>query len=345
MALEKLRFASDYMEGAHESIMEKLVKTNRVKTGGYGEDEYCDSAKQKIRAACGANDAEIYFLVGGTQTNATVLDALLKSYQGVIAAGSGHINVHEAGAIELNGHKVIALGAVNGKLTAENVDACFNAYWQDVTHEHMVMPGAVYLSQPTEVGTLYSLKELEAISALCRKFGAYLYVDGARLAYALGCRENDVMLRDMARLCDAFYIGGTKCGALFGEAVVFPRPNTAPHFFSIMKQHGSVLAKGRLLGIQFDCLFTDGLYEKLGRHAVDCADRVRQALIQKGYTLTFPSPTNQVFVTLDGEKLKKLSENVEPDIWQYIDENHCIARIATSWATDEKEIDRLIECL
>ena len=345
MTDQKLRFASDYMEGAHESIIEKLAATNRVKTGGYGEDEFCDSAKQKIRNALGAPEAEIYFLVGGTQTNATVIDALLKSYQGVIAAESGHINVHEAGAIELGGHKVISLKAKDGKLTADAVKACFESYWQDVTHEHMVMPGMVYLSQPTEVGTLYSLKELEEISSLCRKYDAYLYVDGARLAYALGCAENDAALTDMARFCDAFYIGGTKCGALFGEAVIFPHPNTVKHFFSVMKQHGSVLAKGRLLGIQFDCLFTDGLYERLGKNAVDSADRIREALIQKGYALTFPSPTNQVFVTLNGKALKKISVHVEPDIWQYIDEDHCIARIATSWATGKDEVDKLIECL
>ena len=345
MVDEKLRFVSDYMEGAHENILQKLVKTNRVKTSGYGTDEYCESAKQKIRLACGRKDAEVHFLVGGTQTNATVIDALLKSYQGVISAESGHINVHEAGAIEFGGHKVFSLAAENGKLTAERIEKCFHSYWNDVTHDHMVMPGMVYLSQPTEVGTLYSLDELEQISTLCRRFQAFLYVDGARLAYALGCPENEVTLKDLARLTDAFYIGGTKCGALFGEAVVFPKAGIAPHFFTVIKQHGALLAKGRLLGIQFDELFTDDLYRKLGQNANRAADWIRQTLLQKGYTLTFPSPTNQIFVTLDRESLSKISENVDLDVWQYLDQEHVIVRIATSWATGEEETKRLIGCL
>ena len=340
---KKLRFASDYMEGAHESILQKLMETNRVKTGGYGADEYCEAAKQKIRKAVGCADAEIHFLVGGTQTNATVIDALLQSYQGVIAAASGHISVHEAGAIEFGGHKVFGLAAENGKLTAEAIEKCFRSYFNDVTRDHMVMPAMVYLSQPTEVGTLYSLRELAAISRLCQRFGVRLYVDGARLSYALGCPENDVTLQDLAALTDAFYIGGTKCGALFGEAVVFPRLGIAPHFFTTIKQHGALLAKGRLLGIQFDALFTDGLYEKLGKNAIAAADKIRSVLIEKGYTLTFPSPTNQIFVTLDSGALARLSESIELDVWQYLDESHVIARIATSWATEEGEVGALIK--
>ena len=342
---ERLHFASDYMEGAHESILKRLVETNRIKTSGYGTDGFCAAARQKICLACGCEEAEIHFLVGGTQTNATVIDALLNSYQGVIAAVSGHISVHEAGAIELGGHKVFALPAENGKLSPETVKVCFESYFNDVTRDHMVMPAMVYLSQPTETGTLYSLRELEALRALCRRFRAFLYVDGARLAYALGCPENEVTLKDLARLTDVFYIGGTKCGALFGEAVVFPKPGTAPHFFTVVKQHGALLAKGRLLGIQFDELFTDGLYEALGKKAVKAADRIRRALMEKGYILTFPSPTNQIFVTLDQKTLSHLSEKAELDVWKYLDPNRVIARIATSWATEEEEVEKLLCCL
>ncbi len=345
MAENKLRFASDYMEGAHESILDRLVRTNRLQSAGYGEDEFCQSAKEKIRRACDAPTAEIHFLVGGTQTNATVIDALLQSWQGVIAAESGHINVHEAGAIEFGGHKVFALPAENGKLSAVRVERCLAAYHNDATRDHMVMPALVYLSQPTEVGTLYTLRELTDISELCRRFGARLYVDGARLAYALGCPQNDVQLSDLCRLCDAFYIGGTKCGALFGEAVVFPRTNTAPHFFTVVKQHGALLAKGRLLGIQFDELFTDGLYLRLGQNAVSAAERIKNALAQKGYILTFPSPTNQIFITMTHDDYARLSQKVDLDVWQYLDDDHSIIRIATSWATTPEQTQALIEAL
>ena len=245
----KLSFASDYQEGAHPAILQRLVETNLEKTPGYGADEYSESARRKIRAACAAPEADVYFLVGGTQANATVIDALLRPYQGAIAAESGHINVHESGAIELGGHKVLSLAQENGKLTAQAVERCAQGYWQDDNREHMVMPGLVYLSQPTEYGTLYSLSELEAIRAVCDRYSLSLYLDGARLAYALACPENDVTLESLARLCDAFYIGGTKCGALFGEAVVFPQHERVPHFFTIVKQHGALLAKGRIAGL------------------------------------------------------------------------------------------------
>ena len=341
----KLSFASDYLEGAHPAILQRLVETNLEKTPGYGADEYSESARRRIRAACAAPEADVYFLVGGTQANATVIDALLRPYQGAIAAESGHINVHESGAIELGGHKVLSLAQENGKLTAQAVERCAQGYWQDDNREHMVMPGLVYLSQPTEYGTLYSLSELEAIRAVCDRYSLSLYLDGARLAYALGCPENDVTLADLGRVCDAFYIGGTKCGALFGEAVVFPRHDTVPHFFTIVKQHGALLAKGRIAGLQFDTLFTGGLYERLGRHAIDAADRLRAALVEKGYELAFSAPTNQIFLVLDKAQREALSRCVEMSFWEKRADGRTVVRLATSWATAPEDVDALIALL
>ena len=341
----KLQFASDYMEGAHPSILSRLAETNLLKSSGYGTDEFSAAAREKIRAACEAPEAEIFFLSGGTQTNRTVIDALLRPYQGVIAADSGHIAVHEAGAIEAGGHKVLPLPHRNGKITAEAVRDCMDAWRQDENRDHVVMPGMVYLSHPTEFGTLYSRKELEALSAVCRSNGIPLYVDGARLAYALACPENDVTLPDLAALCDAFYIGGTKCGALFGEAVVFPRRDTVPHFFTLVKQHGALLAKGRIAGLQFDALFTDGLYKTIGEGAIRAAGRIRAALLDKGYTLSFEAPTNQIFITLTRDQAAALSEKVEMSFWENVDADHVILRIVTSWAVTEEETDRLIACL
>ena len=341
----KLSFASDYLEGAHPAILQRLVETNLEKTPGYGADEYSESARRRIRAACAAPEADVYFLVGGTQTNATVIDALLRPYQGAIAAESGHINVHESGAIELGGHKVLSLAQENGKLTAQAVERCAQGYWQDDNREHMVMPGLVYLSQPTEYGTLYSLSELEAIRAVCDRYSLSLYLDGARLAYALSCPENDVTLESLARLCDAFYIGGTKCGALFGEAVVFPQHDRVPHFFTIVKQHGALLAKGRIAGLQFDTLFTDGLYERLGRHAVAAADRLRAALRENGYELAFPAPTNQIFLVLDEAQREALSRRVEMSFWEKRADGRTVVRLATSWATAPEDVDALIALL
>ena len=341
----KLSFASDYQEGAHPAILQRLVETNLEKTPGYGADEYSESARRRIRAACAAPEADVYFLVGGTQANATVIDALLRPYQGAIAAESGHINVHESGAIELGGHKVLSLAQENGKLTAQAVERCAQGYWQDDNREHMVMPGLVYLSQPTEYGTLYSLSELEAIRAVCDRYSLSLYLDGARLAYALACPENDVTLESLARLCDAFYIGGTKCGALFGEAVVFPQHDRVPHFFTIVKQHGALLAKGRIAGLQFDTLFTDGLYERLGRHAVAAADRLRAALRENGYELAFPAPTNQIFLVLDEAQREALSRRVEMSFWETRADGRTVVRLATSWATAPEDVDALITLL
>ena len=336
-----LSFASDYQEGAHEDVINALCETNLLKSPGYGTDEYCASARDKIRKACGCIGADVHFLMGGTQTNATVIDALLKSYQGVVAPESGHISVHEAGAIELCGHKVITLPHKLGKISADDVLACCLQYADDENHDHMVMPGMVYISQPTEYGTLYSLSELTAISKVCRSQHIPLYVDGARLAYALACEKNDVTLADLARLCDVFYIGGTKCGALFGEAVVVPDPNIMPHFFTVMKQHGALLAKGRLLGIQFDTLFSNGLYMRIGMQAIKTSNMMRKVLRKFGYRLAFDSPTNQVFVVLNEKELQRLSQIVEYSFWEKCSDNQIIVRLATSWATQETDIKAL----
>ncbi len=309
----RLSFSCDYLEGAHPAILQRLCETNFAQTAGYGTDEYCESAREKIRAACGAPNAEIHFLVGGTQTNATVIDALLRSYEGVIAADTGHISVHEAGAIEFGGHKVLTLPQENGKITASQIRALLDQYEDDANRDHTVMPGMVYLSQPTEYGTLYSKKELAAISALCREKRLPLYIDGARLAYALACPENDVTLRDLAALCDIFYIGGTKCGAL--------------------------------LGIQFDTLFTDGLYERIGADAVRYADAIRRAMAENGYLPCFPSPTNQSFCIVSEQQRKELAERVDFSVWEQYDETHSIIRFATSWATLEEDVNALCRIL
>ena len=342
---EKLNLSCDYMQGAHPAVLKRMIENNLVKSDVYGEDDFSESARARIREACQAPEADVWFLAGGTQTNATVLDALLRPYEGVISAETGHICIHEAGAIEHGGHKVLALPGTEGKLTAEQILACVTDFRNDANHDHVVMPGAVYLSQPTEVGTLYSLQELEAISHACHSCGLRLYVDGARLAYALACPENDVLLPDLARLCDVFYIGGTKCGTLLGEAVVFPQHDSIPHFFSICKQHGAVLAKGFVAGQQFDALFTDGLYGQIGRTAIEAADRIRSALRQKGYALAFDSPTNQIFFTLDREKLEELSERILMSFWENPDPEHTTMRLVTSWATTEEEVEQLIALL
>ena len=343
--MEKLFFASDYMEGAHEKILDRLYELNQVKSTGYGWDDFSERARQKIRAACAAPEADIFFLAGGTQSNAVVIDSILRPYQGVIAADTGHITTHEAGAIEYGGHKVLSVLHTNGKITAADVTACMEAYLSDDNHDHIVMPGMVYISQPTEYGTLYSLAELTALSEVCRKHSLPLYLDGARLAYALACAENDVTLPDIAKLCDAFYIGGTKCGTLFGEAVVFPEKNFVPHFFTMMKQHGALLAKGFVTGLQFDTLFTEELYFKIGRNAIDTAETIRESLREKGYRFAFETPTNQIFIVLDKEKLAYLNERVVMGFWEKKDNAHTVMRIATSWATTAEDVQKLIALL
>ncbi|MCR5356815.1 MAG: aminotransferase class V-fold PLP-dependent enzyme [Lachnospiraceae bacterium] len=333
------------MEGAHPAIIRRLTETNMEQSAGYGSDEYSESAREKIRSACNAPGADVFFLTGGTQANAVMIDAILRPYQGVLAAESGHISVHEAGAIEFGGHKVLTLPHENGKISAQEIKDILKSYNTDLNREHMVMPGMVYLTHPTELGALYSLSELKEISKVCRKNKIVLYLDGARLAYAFACPGNDVTLPDIAALCDAFYIGGTKCGALFGEAVVIPKHDMIPHLFTMIKQHGALLAKGRIAGIQFDTLFTDELYFSIGATAIEAADRIRKALTEKGYDLAFSSPTNQIFILLDKEKEKDLSEKVEMGFWENADKDHVIMRIATSWATQREDVDRLIELL
>ncbi len=341
----RLYFASDYMEGAHPAIMQKLVETNLEKTVGYGLDPYTESAKEKIRTACNAPDADVFLLVGGTQTNATVIDALLKSYQGVVAAETGHIATHESGAIEFGGHKVLTLPQKDGKVRAAQIEKMVKDFYDDANYEHMVMPGMVYISQPTEYGTLYSKEELTEISKVCRANHLPLYVDGARLAYALASPENDVTLSDLAELCDAFYIGGTKCGALFGEAVVIPQKGLIPHFFTIIKQHGALLAKGRIAGIQFDELFTDGLYERIGKPAIDAAEQIKEALKKFGYKLALDTPTNQIFCIVSNKVMEKIAQDVKFGFWEKYDETHSVIRFATSWATTMEDTQKLIRLL
>ena len=345
MSSERISFASDYLEGAHPAILQRLFDTNMMQTAGYGFDEFSESARRKIRQACKAPEADIFFLVGGTQANATVIDAVLHLYEGVIAADTGHVSVHEAGAIEFGGHKVLTIPHIDGKLTAAGIENYVKAFYADGNHDHMVAPGMVYLSQPTEYGTLYSLEELTAISKVCRENHLPLYLDGARLAYALACKENDVTLPDIAKLCDVFYIGGTKCGALFGEAVVFPKHDFVPHFFTITKQHGALLAKGRIAGIQFDTMFTDGLYAKIGWTAIEAANKIRSVLREKGYQFALENPTNQIFIVLTKEKCAELAKEVELGFWENVDEEHAVMRIATSWATTEEHVDRLLKLL
>lgn len=334
---EKLHFASDYMEGAHPDVLKALCDTNMLSVPGYGSDAFCGEAAELIRGECGCPGAAVYFLVGGTQANETVISSLLRPWEGIIAADSGHIAVHEAGAIEHGGHKVTALHGKLGKLDADEVNSFVSDFYFDSNHEHMVFPGAVYISQPTEYGTLYSRSELEELSAVCRKYGMRLYCDGARLAYALGCQSCDVTPVDLARLCDVFYIGGTKCGALFGEAVVIPDPSIMPHFFTLIKQHGALLAKGRLLGVQFRALFESGLYYDIGRRAVGYADGLRAAFSSAGYTLVFGSPTNQLFVSLTDEEYAYLSVRIDMSFWERKG-GRTVVRLATGWATDENSV-------
>ncbi len=343
--MSRLSFASDYMEGAHEAILSRLREINYEKMQGYGTDPLSEQAREKIRRACGCPEADVFFLVGGTQTNATVISALLRSYEGVVAAVSGHISTHEAGAIELGGHKVLTLPEHEGKITAADLRELLVRFETDEARDHLVRPGMVYVSQPTESGTLYSLRELREISAVCREYGLPLYLDGARLAYALACPSNDVSLQELAELCDVFYIGGTKCGALFGEAVVIPKRGFIPHFFTIMKQHGALLAKGWLLGLQFDVLFTDGLYLKVGKAAIAAAGRIRATLREYGYQLCWDTPANQVFVILENAQMKRLAESVEFSFWEKYDATHTVIRLAASWATTEEDTEKLLVVL
>ncbi len=340
-----LHFDSDYMEGAHPEIMRRLIETNLEQTVGYGCDQYTERARQLVRKACGAPDARVFFLVSGTQTNATVIDGLLSRHQGVLSAESGHINVHEAGAIEASGHKVLTLPSHDGKVDADELSAYIDDFYRDETYEHMVAPGMLYISQPTEYGTVYSLAELECLSAVCHNNDIPLYIDGARMGYALAAEGSDVTLEDVARLSDVFYIGGTKVGALFGEAVVITNPDILPHFFTLVKQHGALLAKGRLLGVQFETLFGDGLYERMGGHAVGLALKLREAFRTKGYEVAMESPTNQQFFRLPNEVMDRLKHHATFELWGPRGEESTMVRFVTSWATREEDVERLIELL
>lgn len=340
-----LSFTCDYTLGAHEKILERLLETNMEPLPGYGEDHYCESAKEKIRTACECPDAEIFFLTGGTQTNATVIDSVLQKYEGVIAAKTGHINVHEAGAVEYTGHKVLTLPAHEGKIKADELEAYLRAFWADGSHEHMVFPGMVYLSHPTEYGTLYTKTELGTISSLCHKYKIPLYLDGARLGYGLASFSTDLTLPMIASYCDIFYIGGTKVGALCGEAVVFPRKNAPAHFLTLIKQHGAMMAKGRLPGIQFDALFTDDLYFTISRHAIDMAEILKKGFAEKGYSFLLDSPTNQQFIILENQRLEELRQKVAFEIWEPSDEDHTVVRFATSWGTKKEEVEELLSLI
>ena len=340
-----LSFQNDYQEGAHEKILARLIETNLEPLSGYGSDPYCESAKKKIQTACDCPEADVWFLTGGTQTNQTIIDTMLEPYEGVVSAETGHVASHEAGAIEYSGHKVLTIPQHEGKIDAAELETFLRKFWEDGNHAHMVFPGMVYISHPTEYGTLYSKKELEELSIVCHEYDAPLYLDGARLGYGLVSEENDVTLADIASLCDAFYIGGTKVGALCGEAVVFPKNNAPKHFMTTVKQHGALLAKVRVLGVQFDTLFTDNLYFEISKNAIKTADTLKQALKEKGYTFYIDSPTNQIFLVLEDERLKELEQKVAVSFWEKADDNHTIIRLATSWATKEEEIKALIEIL
>ena len=340
-----IRFNSDYLEGAHPKILERLAETNMAQTPGYGEDRFCEQARSTIRRLCNAPDAEVQFMVGGTQTNATVLAAALLPYQGVISADTGHIAVHESGAIEASGHKVIALKNREGKLEAGQVSECCRLHFSDESHEHMVMPGAVYLSNPTEVGTLYSRDELQALRSVCDQWNLLLFLDGARLGYGLAAPGNTLDLPFLAQVCDVFSIGGTKQGMLFGEAVVIRNARLRQNFRYMIKQHGGMLAKGRLLGIQFEEMLKDGLYMELSRHAIVLAMQLKAAFTDLKVPFLVDSPTNQQFPILPNVVLPLLSKKYSYATIEAVDEAHTAVRFCTSWATRPMDVDRLIEDL
>lgn len=338
-------FNCDYTEGAHPGILEKLVASNMEQTIGYGMDEHCKHAAELIKKACAAEDADVHFLVGGTQTNVTVIDAALKAYQGVICASSGHINVHETGAVEACGHKCITIPSTDGKIYETEIREILTNHYANGGDEHMVQPKMVYISNPTEWGTIYSKEELKTIYELCKEYGVYLFLDGARLGYGLMCKENDMTLADIAAYTDVFYIGGTKVGALFGEAVVITNKDLKPDFRYNIKQHGGMLAKGRLLGIQFETLFENNLYFEIAKHAMDMAEKIHAKFAELGLEFTVASPTNQIFVALPTQMVEKLSEKYVLEPMGKKDENHAIIRICTSWATKEENVDALLKDL
>ena len=351
-------FNNDYAEGCHENVLQALIRTNNEQTPGYSEDKYCAAAAAKIRKLCGREDVAVHFLVGGTQTNLTVIDAALRPHQGALCADSGHINVHETGAVEATGHKVLPMPSVDGKINADQVKKAVLLHRADGAFEHIVQPKLVYISNPTELGTLYTLEELTALSETCRRLGLYLFMDGARLGYGLAAKDNDLTIADIARLCDVFYIGGTKVGLLFGEAVVISNPALKPDFRYLIKQHGGMLAKGRLLGVQFDAIFENGLYFKISEHAVAMADKMRATFDELRIPYLIPGTTNQIFPILEDTVLAELDcvqnrpDTVRADLRRIVyceqvrvDETHRAVRFCTSWATKEEDVDTFCEYL
>ena len=336
-----LYFHNDYNELCHPKILEKMQAIQSMQMDGYGEDTICRSAAELIRVHCDASSAHVHFLSGGTQTNLTVIAAALRPHQAVIAAESGHIHVHETGSIEATGHKVIALSSKDGKITADQILSTVTAHWNDTSHEHIAQPKLVYISHPTEFGTTYTHDELEAIHQVCQHNGLMLFVDGARLGYALAAKDNDISLADLAKLTDVFYIGGTKVGAMFGEAVVISNPNIAEDFRYIIKQRGGMLAKGWILGVQFKALFEDNLYLQISAHANTLADRIRAALEEAGYPLAVPGSTNQVFAIFPNDVLEDIGKEFTYSYWGKADEKHSIVRFCTSWASNPAYVDAL----
>lgn len=339
-------FESDYNNGCLPEILRCLSETNDEKSSGYGFDPYTERAKDRIRKACDMTEAEVHFLVGGTQTNATAIDSLLQGCEGVLSVDTGHINVHESGAVEAFGHKVLVLpGIAGGKMAVSQIDDYMRKFLADETYPHMVQPGMVYITLPTELGALYSRKELADIYTVCQQYGLRLYVDGARLGYGLMAEGNDIDLPFLAHHCDAFYIGGTKVGALLGEALVYTNTRAPKYIFTIIKRHGALLAKGRVLGLQFDTLFTDDLYFRVSRHAIDMAQALRKVFAKHGLSLGIDSPTNQQFVILSKEQKQRLAEEIAFEIWEPLPNDHLLCRFVTCWATTEADIVALDEAL
>ncbi len=336
-----ISFESDYNNGVHPEVLRHLVETNDELTSGYGFDRFSDAAREKIIRACDCPDAEVFFLTGGTQTNMVVIDAMLQVYEGVLAAKTAHINVHESGAVEMTGHKVITLPEHQGKICEADLRCWLTTFHADENKDHCVFPGLVYITFPTEYGTLYSAQELIDIHAVCREYELPLFVDGARLGYGLMSPDNDVTLPFLAHHCDAFYIGGTKVGALCGEAVVFTHHNAPKHFFTTIKQHGALLAKGRLIGTQFDALFTNNLYYRISQGVIEKAMQLKRLFRQYQIPLFLDSPTNQQFVILSKEQKERLSKEVVFGKWCDYDEQHEVCRFVISWMTTDDDLSQL----
>lgn len=340
-----ISFENDYLAGAHPQILKRLAETNMIQEPGYGSDSFSDQAKEAIKKVIQCEDATVQFLLGGTQTNQIVIDAVLNKYEGVIAADTGHISVHEAGAIEFSGHKVLAIPGVEGKINAKEVDEYIETFYDDANYKHMVFPGMVYITYPTEYGSLYSKEELQALAKVCHKHNIPLYIDGARLGYGLVSEQADVTIADIAEISDIFYIGGTKVGALCGEAVVFTKNNEPKHFITQVKQHGGLLAKGRLLGVQFLELFSNDLYFEISKSAIELAQEIKEGFVQKGYQLYLDSPTNQQFIIMENEQVEKLKEKVNFAVWERFDKDHKIVRFVTSWATTKEDVVELLSLI